>query len=133
MPELTIGGVAKAVGVNVETIRFYQRSGLIAAPERPMGSIRRYGHSEIERVRFIKRAQRLGFTLAEVRMLLTLEDGTDCAKAKSVAKQKLTKVQGKIGDLQRIEAALHKLVKACARRRGKVCCPLIAGLREGKP
>ena len=130
MPGMTISGVARAAGVNVETIRFYQRKGLIAEPERPPGSIRRYVRGEVERVCFIKAAQRLGFTLAEVEKLLQLQDGTDCAQAKRIAGQKLEKVRERIRDLRRIETALAKLEKACAQRKGRVSCPLISALHQ---
>ena len=73
---LTIGVLAEAAGVNVETIRFYQRKGLLPEPDRPVGGIRRYGAADVARVRFIKSAQRLGFSLDDVAQLLRLEDGT---------------------------------------------------------
>ncbi len=75
---LTIGVFAKAAGVNVETIRFYQRKGLLPEPDKPYGSIRRYGEADVTRVRFVKSAQRLGFSLDEIAELLRLEDGTHC-------------------------------------------------------
>ena len=75
LENLTIGGFAKAAGVNVETIRFYQRKGLLLEPDRPYGSIRRYGQTDVARVKFVKSAQRLGFSLDEIAELLTLEDG----------------------------------------------------------
>ena len=79
IPEtLTIGAFAKAAGVNVETIRFYQRKGLLLEPDRPIGGIRRYGPTDVDRVKFVKSAQRLGFNLDEVAQLLKLEDGTHC-------------------------------------------------------
>ena len=81
---LTIGVFAKAVGVNVETIRFYQRKGLLPEPSKPHGSIRRYGETDVMRVRFVKSAQRLGFSLDEIAELLRLEDGTHCDEASSL-------------------------------------------------
>lgn len=126
----TIGALAEAAGVNVETIRFYQRKGLISEPERPLGSIRRYGEAELARVRFIKAAQRLGFSLDEVAELLMLEDGTQCAKARKLAEHKLQGVRGKLADLRRIESALDRLVARCGSARGSVKCPLIASLQQ---
>ena len=79
---MTIGALARAAGVNVETIRFYQRKGLMPEPDRPLGSIRRYSADELGRIRFIKSAQRLGFSLDEVAALLELEDGTQCQQAR---------------------------------------------------
>jgi MerR family transcriptional regulator, mercuric resistance operon regulatory protein len=79
---LTIGAVAKAAGVNVETVRFYQRRALLAEPDKPYGGIRRYGADDVARVRFVKAAQRLGFSLDEIAGLLQLDDGTHCDEAR---------------------------------------------------
>ena len=126
----TIGALAEAAGVNVETIRFYQRKGLMPEPEKPYGSIRRYGAAELSRVRFIKSAQRLGFSLEEVGELLKLEDGARCSEARQLAEQKLVDVRQKLSDLQRIESVLAGLVARCSAVRGRVNCPLIASLQE---
>ena len=131
LPEtLTIGVLAEAAGVNVETIRFYQRKGLMPEPEKPYGSIRRYGAAELARVRFIKSAQRLGFSLEEIGELLKLEDGARCSEARQLAEQKLVDVRQKLSDLQRIESVLAGLVARCSAVRGRVNCPLIASLQE---
>jgi MerR family mercuric resistance operon transcriptional regulator len=126
----TIGSLAETAGVNVETIRFYQRKGLMPEPEKPYGSIRRYGAAELARVRFIKSAQRLGFSLEEVGELLKLEDGARCSEARQLAEQKLVDVRQKLSDLQRIESVLAGLVARCSAVRGRVNCPLIASLQE---
>ncbi len=127
---LTIGRVAKAAGVNVETIRFYQRLGLLAEPARPPGRVRRYGGESVARLRFIKRAQQLGFSLAEVQRLLVLEDPQSCGKARSLAAEKLALVEARIVDLERMRGVLKELVARCDLRRGKVTCPIIATLTE---
>ena len=127
---VTIGALADAAGVNVETIRFYQRKGLMPEPEKPYGSIRRYGDADLARVRFIKSAQRLGFSLEEVGDLLKLEDGTRCGEARQLAEHKLADVRRKLSDLQRIESVLSDLVARCSAVRGRVSCPLIASLQE---
>lgn len=127
---ITIGALADLAGVNVETIRFYQRKGLMPEPEKPYGSIRRYGDAELARVRFIKAAQRLGFSLEEVADLLRLEDGTRCGEARQLAEHKLADVRQKLSDLQRIESVLTALVARCSAVRGRVNCPLIASLQE---
>lgn len=127
---LTIGALADAAGVNVETIRFYQRKVLMPEPERPLGGIRRYGETALARVRFIKAAQRLGFSLDEVAELLMLEDGTQCIKARKLAEDKLQGVREKLADLRRIESALGRLVSRCGSARGSVRCPLIASLQQ---
>ncbi len=126
----TIGALAETAGVNVETIRFYQRKGLMPKPEKPYGSIRRYGAAELARVRFIKSAQRLGFSLEEIGELLKLEDGARCSEARQLAEQKLVDVRQKLSDLQRIESVLAGLVARCSAVRGRVNCPLIASLQE---
>ena len=125
---LTIGAFAKAAGVNVETIRFYQLKGLLPQPERPYGSIRRYSGADVARVRFVKVAQHLGFSLDEIGQLLKLEDGTHCSEAAELAALRLDDVRAKLSDLSRIEAALSTLVGECHAHQGNVSCPLIAAL-----
>jgi MerR family mercuric resistance operon transcriptional regulator len=126
----TISTLAESAGVNVETIRFYQRKGLMPEPARPYGSIRRYGAVDLARVRFIKSAQRLGFSLDEIGELLKLEDGARCSEARQLAAHKLADVRRKLTDLQRIESVLTALVARCSAVRGRVNCPLIASLQE---
>lgn len=125
---LTIGVLASEAQVNVETIRFYQRKGLMQEPDRPQGSVRRYGAQDLGRVRFIKSAQRLGFSLDEIALLLKLDDGTHCDEAREQAQHKLRDVRAKLADLQRIEAALADLVTRCCAVQGNIRCPLIATL-----
>jgi len=129
---LTIGAFAKAGGVNVETIRFYQRKGLLPEPDKPYGSIHRYGEADVTRVRFVKSAQRLGFSLDEVAELLRLDDGTHCDEASHLAEHKLQDVREKMADLVRMETVLSELVSACHARKGNVSCPLIASLQGEK-
>lgn len=125
---LTIGTLATLAGVHVETIRFYQRKGLLPEPDKPYGSIRRYGTSDVARVQFVKSAQRLGFSLDEISRLLLLDDGTHCDEARELGEKKLANVRGKLADLQRIEAVLASLVERCRSTQGKISCPLIASL-----
>lgn len=127
---LTIGAFASAAGVGVETVRFYQRKGLLPEPDKPMGSIRRYGEADVRRVRFVKSAQRLGFSLEEVAELLKLDDGAHCDEAREQAEVKLADVRAKLSDLQRIETTLTALVEQCSTAKGKVRCPLIASLQQ---
>lgn len=131
LENLTIGTFAKAAGVNVETIRFYQRKGLLPEPDKPYGSIRRYGKADVTRVRFVKSGQRVGFSLDEIAELLRLEDGAHCEEASRLAERKLQDVREKLADLARIEAVLSELVCACHARTGNVSCPLIASLQGG--
>jgi MerR family mercuric resistance operon transcriptional regulator len=128
---MTIGRVAAAAGVNVETIRYYQRLKLLEEPAKPLGGVRRYGDTAVARLRFIKRAQQLGFSLTEVQRLLVLEDPQSCGKARSLAAEKLALVEARIDDLERMRAVLKELVARCDVRRGKVACPIIETLAHG--
>jgi Hg(II)-responsive transcriptional regulator len=128
---LPIGSFAKAAGIGVETIRFYQHKGLLFEPKRPPGGIRRYGRADVARVKFIKSAQRLGFSLDEVAQLLTLEDGTHCKEAAEFAARHLAEVRARLKDLKRMETVLSRLVAQCGSRRGTIACPLIAALHSG--
>jgi len=114
----------------VETIRFYQRKGLLPEPDKPYGSIRRYDETDVTRVRFVKSAQRLGFSLDEIAELLKLEDGTHCDEARRLAEHKLTDVRQKLSDLARIESVLATLVSQCRAVTGRVNCPMIASLQK---
>lgn len=126
---LPIGALAAAAGVHVETIRYYQRKGLLATPPRRPGEIRRYGHDQAARVSFIKAAQALGFSLDEVATLLTLDDGTRCGDARRLAEQRLETVRARLRDLRRMQAALTAVIAHCETARGTVACPLIAALQ----
>ena len=128
---MTIGALAKAAGMGVETIRYYQRRGLVAEPEKPYGSIRHYDDQALARLQFIRTAQWLGFSLDEIAELLRLDDGTHCEEASSLAEHKLQDVREKMADLARMEAVLSDLVCACHSRQGNVSCPLIASLQGG--
>lgn len=128
----SIGVLAEAAGVGVETIRFYQRKGLLPEPERPHGTIRRYADGDLARVRFIKSAQRLGFSLDEVSELLKLEDGAHCDEARGLAERKLEDARVRLADLRNIEVVLSQLVARCESSQGAVTCPLIASL-QGRP
>ena len=127
---LTIGAFAKVAAVNVETIRFYQRKCLLPEPNKPHGSIRRYGEADVMRVRFVKSAQKLGFSLDEIAELLRLDDGTHCEEASRLAEHKLKNVREKMADLARMEVVLSTLVCACHAQKGSVSCPLIASLQS---
>ena len=117
--------------MGVETIRYYQRRGLVAEPEKPYGSIRHYDDQAVARLHFIRTAQWLGFSLDEIGGLLTLQDGTHCDEARVLGEQKLASVRQKIISLQHIERALDELVQECLAQQGSVTCPLIASLHDG--
>lgn len=125
--ELTIGSLAKAAGVNVETIRYYQRRGLMDEPPKPFGGHRHYAVSSVSRVRFIKRAQHLGFTLDEITELLRLEHGQSCRETRLLAESKLESIEKRIDDLSRMRSMLKDLIAECADS-GRRSCPIIETL-----
>jgi MerR family transcriptional regulator, mercuric resistance operon regulatory protein len=128
---LTIGGLARAANVHIETIRYYQRRGLVPEPQRPPGGIRRYGDADIDRLTFVKTAQQLGFSLDEISDLLRLEDGTHCQEASALAERKLRDVREKIARLEKIGKVLWEMVGRCHAQQGNINCPLIESLHEG--
>ena len=125
---LTIGALASRAGVNVQTIRYYQRRELLPVPPLPQGGVRRYPDEIIQRVRFIKRAQHLGFTLEEIARLLELSNGTHCAETREVAEQKITELENKVADLNAMRASLVTLVRTCSRTGKEAGCPIIETL-----
>src|SRR5581483_371702 len=130
----TIGRLAATAGVNVETVRYYQRIRLMPVPKKAPGGIRRYDAPELSRLRFIKTAQGLGFTLEEIADLVKLDDGTHCTEAHDIAANKLAAVRARLRDLKRIEQVLSRLVRRCETGRGAIRCPLIDSLiRDGEP
>ncbi len=128
MSGMTIGRVAQLSGVHKETIRYYQSLGLVAEPRRPPRSVRRYGADAVARLRFIKRAQELGFTLEEVGRLLLLEDGQNCGETRKLAEQKLALIRTRMGDLERMRRLLEGLVDECRHGKRPRKCPIIATL-----
>lgn len=127
METLTIGALAKAAGVHVETIRYYQRRELLEEPLRPAGGIRRYGAGTVARIGFIKRAQDIGFTLEEIRELLRLERTPGCHDARDIAARKLALVETRIADLKRVRRVLGTLIAEC-NAGGARSCPIIDSL-----
>lgn len=122
---LTIGKLAAAAGVNLETIRYYQRRGLLETPTRPPGGQRRYGPDQAARVRFIKRAQALGFTLDEVGGLLDLDAARACDTTRALAERKLTLIEHKLADLEAMRQALSGLLGQCEAATERSGCPII--------
>lgn len=126
MDAMTIGQLAAAAQVNVETVRYYQRRGLLASPARAAGKIARYPDGALTRLRFIRRSQSLGFSLEEVQALLALDQGQACAAARAIGENKLAEVRQRIRALQALEAVLQGMVSECGEsNRKKVSCPLI--------
>lgn len=127
MAEMTIGALARASGVGVETVRFYQRRGLLAEPGRPNGGVRRYGDDAVARLGFIRRAQEVGFSLDEVATLLKLGETPNCRRARALAAQKLDLVEARLRGLQRMKRALRGLIAQCDAG-GERRCPIIETL-----
>ena len=121
---LTIGGLAAAGGVGVETIRFYQRRGLLEKPM-PQSGYRHYAADDVRRLRFIRQAQAAGFTLEEIRELLALDAGEDRARARALATVRIDALDDKIAELQRARNALLRLAQDCAEG-GSGPCPILA-------
>ena len=117
----TIGGLAKAAGVGVETVRYYQRRGLLPEPVRPPGEVRRYGDEDVKRLRFIRSAQAAGFTLAEIGELIALDRSDDRARARQLALSRVSAIDGKIAELREARDALAELATTCERKRGGPC------------
>ena len=129
----TIGILAKKAGVNVETIRFYQRRGLLVEPVKPFKGVRHYTKSDVQRIRFIKQGQKLGFSLDEILELLCLDDGQHCREAKEIALRKLVLIRERIEGLRTMETALSNLVENCASNTEAVSCPIILALLTKSP
>lgn len=128
MTELTIGRLADEAGVNVETIRYYQRRGLMPEPDKPVTGHRRYAADAVKRVHFIKRAQALGFTLEEISGLLELDEAHACAETRELASHKLEVIESKLADLNAIRLALKALLRQCDTGAAKGACPIIHAL-----
>jgi MerR family transcriptional regulator, mercuric resistance operon regulatory protein len=128
--KLTIARVARAAGVGVETVRYYERRGLVPQPKRGFGSYRHYQPDHVQRIRFIRRAQDLGFTLQEIASLLKLEDGADRRSIRSIAGARLEETRRRISDLKRIEGVLAHLLHDCEAHAKAPRCPIIAAIES---
>lgn len=130
MGSLTIGALAKQAGVGVETVRFYERRGLVRRPARPRDGYRAYPEEAVGRIRFIRNAQAVGFTLQEVKELLALRvtAGTSCAAVRSRASAKAADVQRRLAELERIRVALEKLIAMCPGRGALAGCTILEAL-----
>ena len=124
---LTIGQVASQAGVNLQTVRYYQRRNLIAQPPKPASGYRRYAADTVERIRFIKRAQGLGFSLDEIRELLALGDG-HCDDVRRVAERQRALIAARIADLDAMQQTLDTLIDDCRQSHPAGYCPLIESL-----
>ena len=134
MKPLSIGQVAQRAGIGVETVRFYERRGLIDEPPRSAAGYREYPEAIVSRIRFIKRAKELGFTLKEIKELLSLrlDPTTTCADVRSRAEAKIADIETRIRSLRRMNKALVKLTAACSGRGTSSECPILEALDQEK-
>ena len=128
---ITIGRLAKAAGVGVETIRYYQRRGLVATPGRAERAFRHYRTDDVARVQFIKRAQALGFSLEEIATLLELNDGASRASVRRIAAERLRQMEARIADLSAVARLLRKLIRDCEHTGKGQPCPIIEAFSAG--
>lgn len=130
---MTIGQVSRRAGVGIETVRFYEREGLLEQPTRKESGYRQYKDEAVARLRFIRRAKELGFSLKEIRELLALriDPATTCAEVRKAAEAKIADVEEKIRALQRIKHALKKLTVACSGRGPVSECPILDAIDSG--
>jgi MerR family transcriptional regulator, copper efflux regulator len=128
MESIGIGALAKRAGVGIDTVRYYERAGLLTPQSRLSSGYRRYSELELARLRFIRRAQALGFTLKEVRELLSLSALRDVGRVKRSAQTKLTDVERRIAELEKVRAALAKLIAACPGHGRAADCPILRAL-----
>ena len=125
----TIGGLAAAAGVGVETVRYYQRRGLLPEPPRPHGEVRRSCAEDVKRLRFIRSAQAAGFTLNEIKELLDLDASDDRARARALAQARVAALDERIEELRRAREALAALASACASK-GRGPCPILTAFER---
>lgn len=132
MKQLTIGQVARQAGVGVETVRFYERRGLLEEPPRKASGYRQYGADVVDRISFIKRAKELGFTLNEINELLQLrlDPEGNCDEVRRRAEQKIVDIESKLRQLRAMKRAISKLVRACAHDRQPDRCPILESLEK---
>ena len=129
---LTIGKLARSAGVGVETVRFYERKGLLPEPPRSLSGYRQYPPDTVERLLFIRRAKELGFALREIADLLALrvDEVAACGTVEAQAREKLALVAGKMVELRRMERSLNRLVRACQAREPTSDCPILEELED---
>ncbi len=129
---MQIGQLARRAGVPIDTVRYYERNGILPPPERQSSGYRRYGDDDVSRLRFVRRAKGLGFTLGEIRELLALSSrrDDDMAGLKATASEKLADVEQKLAELTRVRDGLRTLVASCPGHGALERCPILAALAE---
>jgi MerR family mercuric resistance operon transcriptional regulator len=127
---MTISRLAAAADVHVETVRYYQRRGLLREPERPQGSVRRYGADDVGRLQFIRRAQAVGFRLDEIAGLLEVKGRRACEQTRHLTERKLAEVRQRLEELRHLEADLEQLVDECHHAAAGEACPALDRLAK---
>lgn len=130
MSQWSIGQIAKRAGVGIDTLRYYEREGLLSPTGRLASGYRRYGESELKRLRFIRRAKALGFSLDDIRSLLALSGTDDIAEVRQSAQSKLVDVQQRIDELVRMRDGLQRLISACPGHGLRADCPILHALSQ---
>jgi Hg(II)-responsive transcriptional regulator len=128
MTQFAIGQLASAAGVGIDTVRYYERSGLLKPAERSASGYRKYGEGELDRLNFIRRAQHLGFTLGEIGELLAISSRGDVKAMYQASKVHLDDIDKRIAELQRMRDALANLMKDCSRDGSSINCPILRAL-----
>jgi len=130
MSNFSIGKLAESAGVAIDTVRYYERNGLLQPAGRLASGYRRYGEAELRRLRFIRRAKALGFSLEDIRTLLELSAERSVAKVKRAAQLKLANIEARIAELERVGAGLRKLIAACPGHGRAEACPILNALTD---
>lgn len=133
MDSMGIGALARRAGVGIDTVRYYEREGLLKPMQRLASGYRRYSQHEVSRLRFIRKAQGLGFSLREIRELLALSSHRDVARVRAKATARLADVEQRIAELQRVRTALTELIEACPGHGRAEDCPILQALGGEHP
>ena len=128
----TISRLAASAGVHIETVRYYQRRGLLHEPERPAGGVRHYGESDVNRLQFIRRAQVMGFSLDEIADLLKLTGERSCEQTRQLTEHKLADVRLRLDELRQLERDLELMVAKCSQMPMGACCPTLDLLEHAR-
>ena len=130
MSALSIGQLAKQANVAIDTVRYYERNALLAPAGRLASGYRRYGEAELTRLRFIRRAKALGFSLKDVRVLLSLSENRDITEVKRTAQRKLADIEYRMAELERIRSGLNTLITGCPGHGRSEACPILNALSQ---
>lgn len=127
---LTISRLAASASVHIETVRYYQRRGLLHEPTRPPGGVRRYGSTDVARLQFIRRAQTMGFSLDEIAGLLQVKGKRACEQTRQLAELKLADIRRRLDELRQLEGDLMQMVAECSQVPAGECCPTLDRLEH---